>query len=111
MHNKNIDARLKLAEQYRAKADEVEAKALRIASFGNGDEYLEASILYFERSFGRSITLPYRYAAIKSGGYWYVTGMQSGYKLTWQELVEQFLIQASEETGEVYYVTKMETIV
>ena len=103
------DARM-TAEIYRRRAEEMELKAAQIEAFGDDSEYAVGSVIAWLRSFGGPIN--YNYVAIKAdNGYWYVSGYQNT-RMTWENLVEEHLIKAEDETGDpVWFATKWESLV
>lgn len=104
--------RLRRAEVLRAQADKLEEEEALRSMFGQESDYEDGCIIYFERTFNYDYGKPYGYAALKAGGFWFVTGRaQKGYRIGFDDLVDEFLLPSSREGLEIYIVTKMERLV
>lgn len=62
----------------------LEAELAELDKWGN-DDYPEGAVIKWKKTFPPR-TMKYRFAALKSGGYWYLTN-RDGYRMTWSELV------------------------
>lgn len=71
-------------------------------------EWDDETTLLFKRNFGNGRGgLQYTYVAVMIKGYWYITGRsRDGYKISTYTFVEDWLVPAMEETGEVWVVSE-----
>jgi hypothetical protein len=76
------------------------------ARFGKNSDYADGAVIVFDRTFspgGRT----YSYAAVKGSGVWFVTGRsQNGYRISWDDFVDEFLMEA-DTVGFVSEITEM----
>lgn len=93
---------------------ELNAQATELAEnigtrLGTNENYEDGDCILFHRNFSYpgSDKPDYFYVALKAGGLWFVTGRsKQGYRITWNELMRDFLVPAFVETGQVWVATE-----
>lgn len=75
---------------YRREAARMAEVAEILDTVPQSDTFEDGQVLTFEKHYPnqRLESVKYYHAAIKSGGYWYVTGNRSPNKVTWDALIE-----------------------
>lgn len=130
MNADKIDKRI---EYHLSEIDRLEQKKMLAQRFGSDEDYPEETVIFWKRNFRRMPSAhergcaiysdwdfcdcrertnvqrsrkdAYTYVAVKIDGMWWITGKTIA-GMRWAQLVEQHLIRAEEETGEVWFASK-----
>lgn len=81
-----IDAQIRRRLEAERVTAEVERRYALLKDYGDGSLFSDGQVLSFERTFIGSDQV-WRYAAVRSGGRWWLTGAKSPQGLTWEQLV------------------------